>query len=115
MRIRTAVAIVAGAAALAGCKGLKDALTAHTDVAAEAGNTELSATRLGAMLGNARIGIDPSKENAQNVDEALKPIFDNMRVSMMIDTLRTKGPTPQANPEAAYNAGMGGIVAARHI
>jgi peptidyl-prolyl cis-trans isomerase D len=139
MRIRTAVAIVAGATALAGCKGLKDALTAHTDVAAEAAGTELSATRLGSLLGNARIGIDPSKENAQivaelwadyqrlglaaargdslsgNLDEALKPIFDNMRVSMMIDTLRAKGPAPSTNAEAGYNAAVGGVVAARHI
>jgi hypothetical protein len=139
MRIRTAVAIIAGAAALAGCKGLKDALTAHTDVAAEAANTELSATRLGALLGNARIGIEPSKENAQivaelwadyqrlgqaaahndslanDLDAALKPIFDNMRVSMMIDTLRAKAPSAANNPEAAYNASFGGVVAARHI
>jgi peptidyl-prolyl cis-trans isomerase D len=140
MRIRSAVAIIAGAAALAGCKGLKDSLTAHTDVAAEAANTELSATRLGTMLGNARIGIDPSKENAQivaelwtdyqrlgqaaargdslanDVDAALKPIFDNMRVSMMIDTLRAKVPvTNVGSPETAYNAGAGGFLSARHI
>jgi parvulin-like peptidyl-prolyl isomerase len=139
MRIRTAVAIIAAGSSLSACSGLKDALTAHTDVAAEAANTELSATRLGAMLGNARIGIDPSKENATvvaelwadyqrlgqaaahndslagDVDAALKPIFDNMRVSMMIDTLRTKSSSSISNPEAAYNAGTGGIVAARHI
>jgi peptidyl-prolyl cis-trans isomerase D len=139
MRIRSAIAIVAGAAALAGCKGLKDALTAHTDVAAEAADTELSATRLGAMLGNARIGIDPSRENAQivaelwadyqrlgkaaangdslsnDLDAALKPIFDNMRVSMMIDTLRGKTPSTLSTPEAAYAAGAGGILSARHI
>ena len=139
MRIRTAVAIVASAAALAACSGLKDALTAHTDVAAEAANHELSATRLGTLLGNARIGIDPSKENAQivaelwadyqrlgqaaargdslagDVDAALKPIFDNMRVSMMIDTLRVKTPSALNSPEAAYNAGVGGVISARHI
>ena len=139
MRIRSAVAIVTGAAALAACSGLKDALTAHTDVAAEAANTELSATRLAGLLGNARIGIDPSKENAQlvaelwadyqrlglaaahgdslmgDVDEALKPIFDNMRVSMMIDTMRAKVPPTTSNPEASYNAGAGGILSARHI
>jgi hypothetical protein len=139
MRIRSAVAIIAGTAALAACSGLKDALTAHTDVAAEAANTELSATRLGALLGNARIGIDPSKENAQivaelwadyqrlgqaaakgdslqgDVEEALKPIFDNMRVSMMIDTMRSKMPPATTDPEAAYNSGAGGILSARHI
>jgi peptidyl-prolyl cis-trans isomerase D len=139
MRIRTAAAIVTGAVALAGCKGLKEALTAHTDVAAEAADTELSATRLGSLLGNARIGIDPSKENAQivaefwadyqrmgraaahgdslaeDVDAALEPIFNNMRVSMMIDTFRAKGPAPQTDAEAAYNAGLGGVIAGRHI
>ncbi len=139
MRIRSAVAIIAATAALAACSGLKDALTAHTDVAAEAADTELSATRLGALLGNARIGIDPSKENAQivaelwadyqrlgqaaakgdslqgDVDEALKPIFDNMRVSMMIDTMRSKAPATATSPEAAYNEGAGGILSARHI
>lgn len=139
MRIRNAFAIVAGTATLAACSGLKDALTAHTDVAAEAGNTELSATRLATLLGNARIGIDPSKENAQivaelwadyqrlgqaaarndslgnDIDVALKPIFDNMRVSMMIDTLRAKSPSSLNNPEAAYNAGVGGYLSARHI
>lgn len=139
MRIRSFIAIIAGTAALAGCKGLKAALTAHTDVAASAADTDLSATRLGALLGNARIGIEPSRENAQivaelwadyqrlgkaaanndslagDVDAALKPIFDNMRVSMMIDTLRAKVPNTMSTPEAAYNAGAGGIISARHI
>lgn len=139
MRIRSIAILAASTVALTGCKGLKDALTAHTDVAAEAANTELSATRLGALLGNARIGIEPSKENAQivaelwadyqrlglaaahndslsgNVDVALKPIFDNMRVSMMIDTLRAKIPNAMNNPEAAYNSGAAGVLAARHI
>jgi hypothetical protein len=139
MRIRSAIAIVLGAFALAGCKGLKDALTAHTDVAAEAAHQELSATRLGALLGNSRIGIEPSPENAKivaelwgdyqrlglaaahndslagDVDAALKPIFDNMRVSMMIDTLRSKIPSTTSDPEKSYNSGAAGVIAARHI
>ena len=139
MRIRSTFAIVAGAFVLTGCSGLKDALTAHTDVAAEAANTELSATRLGGLLGSARIGIEPSKENATiiaelwadyqrlglaaahndslmgDVDAALKPIFDNMRVSMMIDTLRSKLTPTVSNPELAYNSAAGGFISARHI
>lgn len=138
MKIRSALAMVASGVLLVGCKGLKDALTAHTDVAASAANNELSATRLGGLLGNARIGIEPSKENAQivadlwsdyqrlglaaahndsltgDLDESMKPIFDNMRVSMMIDTMRSKI-TTSTNPEASYNAGAGGILSARHI
>ena len=139
MRIRNAVAIVAGAAALAGCKGLKDALTAHTDVAAEAAGSELSATRLANLLGNARIGVDPSPENAKivaeiwadyqrlgkaaahndslsaDIETALKSLIDNMRVTMMIDTIRAHGPAPANAPESGYNTGIGGVVSARHI
>ena len=139
MRIRSVVAILASGVALAGCKGLKDALTAHTDVAASAAKQELSAARLGGLLGNARIGIEPSKENAQivadlwsdyqrlglaaahgdsltgNLDQSLKTIFDNMRVSMMIDTMRSKIQTSSSNPEAAYNVAAGGVLGARHI
>jgi hypothetical protein len=139
MRIRSVAVVLVSTLTVAGCKGLKDALTAHTDVAAEAADLELSATRLGSLLGNARIGIEPSPENAKivaeiwadyqrlglaaahndslagDVDEALKPIFDNMRVSMMIDTLRAKIPAPPNDPEAAYNSGAAGVIAARHI
>jgi parvulin-like peptidyl-prolyl isomerase len=139
MRIRSIAVLATSTVALAACSGLKDALTAHTDVAAEAANTELSATHLGTLLGNARIGVEPSKENAQIVaelwsdyqrlglaaakndslagdaDEALKPIFDNMRVSMMIDTIRAKMPSTVNNPEQAYASGAAGILAARHI
>lgn len=138
MRIRSLIAIAASAIVLSGCKGLKDALTAHTDVAASAVDRELSATRLGSLLGHARIGIEPSKENAQivadlwsdyqrlgyaaahndsltsNFDESMKTIFDNMRVSMMIDTIRSKIKAP-TDPEAAYNAAAGGVIGARHI
>ena len=58
MRIRSVAVVLVSTLTVAGCKGLKDALTAHTDVAAEAADLELSATRLGSLLGNARIGIE---------------------------------------------------------
>src|SRR5256885_15880218 len=114
MRNRSLVAVVLAGAALAGCQGLKEALTAHTDVAARTVNQELTATRLGTLLGTARIGIDPSKDNARiiadlwtdyqrlgyaaahndslnsAVSKTIQPLIDNMRVSMMIDTLRSK-------------------------
>ena len=139
MRIRSLVAILATGAVLSGCKGLKDALTAHTDVAAQTVNQELTATRLGTSLGTARIGIDASPQNARIVADlwtdyqrlgyaaahndslsstvavTIQPLIDNMRVSMMIDTLRSKIKIDTTNAEAGYNAGVGGIIGARHI
>lgn len=139
MRIRSVVAVVAAAAALSGCKSLKDALTAHTDVAARTVNQDLTATRLGTVLGTSRIGIDPSAQNARiiadlwvdyqrlgyaaahndslssTVAATIQPLIDNMRVSMMIDTLRSRIKIDTTNAEAGYNAAVGGIIGARHI
>ena len=139
MRIRSLLGLAATGAALVGCQGLKEALTAHTDVAARTVNQELSATRLGALLGTARIGIEPSKDNAQIVTDlwtdyqrlgyaaahhdtltaavakTIQPLIDNMRVSMMIETLQSKVKVDTSNAEAGYNSGTGGILAARHI
>jgi len=139
MRIRSAVAVLAAGTVLSGCRALKEALTAHTDVAARAVNHDLTATRLGALIGTARIGIEPSKENAQIVADlwtdyqrlgyaaahndslasavagTIQPLIDNMRVSMMIDTLRSKIKVDTTNAEAGYNAAAGGIIGARHI
>ena len=113
MRTRSVLAVLA-ICALTGCQGLKEALTAHTDVAARTVDQELSATRLGNLIGAARIGIEPSKDNAQIVADlwtdyqrmgyaaahndtlsstvatTIQPLIDNMRVTMMIDTLRTR-------------------------
>src|SRR4051812_49497366 len=49
---------------LSACSGLKDALTAHVDVVARAGSQELSVNRLGDLLGNAKIQVPVTKENA---------------------------------------------------
>lgn len=139
MRIRSIVASIATGTVLAGCTGLKEALTAHTDVAAQTVNQELSATRLGTLLGTARIGIPPTKENAQIVADlwtdyqrmghaaartdsltsvvaaVIQPLIDNMRVSMMIDTLRSRIKVDTTNAEAGYDAAAGSVIGARHI
>src|SRR4051812_6360813 len=138
MRTRSVVSLLA-VGALTACQGLKEALTAQTDVAARTVNQELSATRLGTLLGSARIGIDPSKENAQivadlwtdyqrlgyaaahndslnsAVSKTIQPLIDNMRVSMMIDTLRSKIKIDTTDAESGYNRAVGGIIGARHI
>ncbi len=48
--------LVAGVGA---CDGLKEAFTAHVDVVARAGSQELSTERLGAMVGNSSIQLQP--------------------------------------------------------
>jgi PPIC-type PPIASE domain len=145
MRIRSVVAIrhlvvlLAAGVGLSGCKGLKDALTAHTDLVARTVNQDLTATRLGTQLGTARIGIDASAQNARIIADlwvdyqrlgyaaahhdsmssavtaTIQPLIDNMRVSMMIDTLRSKIKIDTTDAEAGYNAAVGGIIGARHI
>src|SRR3954471_18496603 len=67
MRSRSLFAILAAASlimVLTACDGLKEALTAHVDVAAKAANQELSVTRLADLLGNAKVPVPITKENA---------------------------------------------------
>ena len=67
MRARSSFALAATASlifALGACDGLKEALTAHVDVAAKAANQELSVTRLADLLGNAKVPVkSPSTGN----------------------------------------------------
>src|SRR4051812_30909606 len=64
MRSRLFVGLAAGAALLTACQGLKEALTAHVDVVARAGSQELSVNLLGDLLGNAKIQVPVTRENA---------------------------------------------------
>src|SRR5258705_11009915 len=52
------------ATTVAACSGLKDALTAHVDVVARSGSQELSVTRLSDLLGNAKIQVPVTRDNA---------------------------------------------------
>ena len=64
MRFRLLAAGAVACTAITACSGLKDALTAHVDVAARAASQELSVNRLGDLLGNAKIQVPISKDNA---------------------------------------------------
>ena len=64
MRSRSLVGFAAAALAVTACDGLKEALTAHVDVVARAGSQELSVTRLGDLLGNAKIQVPVTRETA---------------------------------------------------
>ena len=60
----SALILAASTIAVAGCDGLKEAFTAHVDVAARAGAQELSVTRLAELLGGSRLGVPVTRDNA---------------------------------------------------
>ena len=140
MRSRSLVGLVAGCALLAACEGLKEALTAHVDVAARAGSQELSVTRLGDLLGNAKIQVPVSRETAgiladiwtgyqqmasaaahgdslndkKAIDQALLPMANANRLNIFMDSV-AKTFKVDSGSEATYNQAAGGLLAARHI
>src|SRR5690349_5177456 len=125
---------------LGACDGLKEALTAHVDVAAKAASQELSVTRLADLLGNAKVPVPITKENAgivadlwvnyqllghaaavgdsltdkKAIDQAVEPITKNMRLRKFTDTL-VKSFKVDSGSEATYNQAAGDLYAARHI
>lgn len=143
MRSRSLLALVVTPSLLLGlaaCDGLKEALTAHVDVAAKAANQELSVTRLADLLGNAKVPVPITKENAgivadlwvnyqllahaaavgdsltdkKAIDQAVEPITKNMRLRKFTDTL-VKSFKVDSGSEATYNQAAGDLYAARHI
>ena len=64
MNIRKLALPLAAVAFVTACDGLKDALTAHTDVAARVEKNELTVTRLGDLLGNTTLQIAANREVA---------------------------------------------------
>lgn len=143
MRSRSRLALLATAPlvlVLGACDGLKEALTAHVDVAAKASNQELSVTRLADLLGNAKVPVPVSKEAAglvadlwvnyqllghaaavgdtlkdrKAIDQAVEPITKNMRLRKFTDAL-VKSFKVDSGSEASYNQAAGDLYAARHI
>lgn len=140
MRSRTFVGLAAAALTLTACEGLKEALTAHVDVAARAGSQELSVTRLGDLLGNAKIQVPVTRETAaiiadiwtgyqqlayaaahgdslgdkKAIDKAMEPMVNAQRVNRFMDSIQ-KSFKVDSGSEAAYNQAAGGLLSARHI
>lgn len=140
MRSRTFVGLAAAALVLTACEGLKEALTAHVDVAARAGSQELSVTRLGDLLGNAKIQVPVTRETAaiiadiwtgyqqlayaaahgdslgdkKAIDKAMEPMVNAQRVNRFMDSIQ-KSFKVDSGSEAAYNQAAGGLLSARHI
>jgi hypothetical protein len=140
MRSRSILGLAATGIALVACSGLKDALTAHVDVVARAGSQELSVTRLGDLLGNAKIQVAVTRENAailadmwtsfqqlayaaahgdslkdkKAIDAAVEPIVNAQKLQRFMDSVG-KTFKVDSGSEAAYNQAAGGLLAARHI
>lgn len=140
MKIRSSVALIAASLTLAGCEGIKEALTAHVDVVAKANDQELGVNRLAELLGNSSLQIPVNRETAlivtdfwvsyhllahaaaggdslndpKAIDEAARGITANVRLRRFMDSL---GPALKGDSasEASYTQAAGGLLAARHI
>jgi hypothetical protein len=140
MRFRSIAGIAVASTAVAACSGLKDALTAHVDVVARAASQELSVNRLGDLLGNAKIQVPITKDNAaivadlwtgyeqiayaaahndslndrKSIDAAFAPLINQQKLNRYMDSLSQTFKVDSAS-ETTYNQAAGGMLAARHI
>src|SRR5215218_2631731 len=128
MRSRVLVGVAAAGLVITGCKGLKEALTAHVDVVARAGSQELSVERLGDLLGNAKIQVPVNRETAviladiwsgyqqlayaaahgdslndkKAIDAAIAPVMNLQKLQRFMDSVQ-KTFKVDSGSEAAYN------------
>ena len=125
------------ALSLAACDGLKEAMTAHVDVAATAGSQELSVTQLADLIGNsqlplqrevaegvANIWVDyqlvaqaaargDSLQGEEEVAGALWAEIAQSRVGQFYEQVSKQWDSVPPATEQQYNAGD--VLAARHI
>lgn len=140
MKTRTLALVLAFTSTLAACDGLKEALTAHTDVAAKAESQELSVTRLGDLLGNSTLQITVNRDvamlvadlwmnyqllgraaargdsldDARLIDEATLGVTSNIRLRRFMEGVAQTFKADSAS-EVTYNQATGGLLVARHI
>jgi len=140
MRFRSIAVVAVACTAVAACSGLKDALTAHVDVVARAASQELTVNRLGDLLGNAKIQVPVTKDNAaivadlwtgyeqvgyaaahndslndkKAIDAAFAPLINQQKLNHFMDSLSKSFKVDSAS-ETTYNQAAGGMLAARHI
>jgi len=136
---RHVFAVAAAAAVLfSGCSGLKDALSAHTDRVATAGDAELTVPRLGQLIGKSRAPVrkdiaksiasvwvdyqllglaaaeNDSLTDAKAIDEAMWPAIANLKARKWYEQVsRTWGTEDSAAAQSKYASGE--ILAANHI
>ena len=133
--------LVLGASTVVACDGLKEALTAHVDVVARAGTQELSVTRLGDMLGNAKIGVPVNRDvaslvardlwvpyqllaaaaargdslsDAKAIDAAAAGMIERATLQKFMEQVSSKMPSDTGS-QVSYEKGANDLFAARHI
>jgi peptidyl-prolyl cis-trans isomerase D len=141
MKRTSLLLLVLGTTTLAACDGLKEALTAHVDVVARAGSQELSVTRLGDLLGNAKIQIPVNRDVAslvardlwvpyqllaaaashgdslvdtKAIDAATSGMIEQAKLQQFMESVSVKFPSDTGS-QAGYEKGAHDLYAARHI
>jgi hypothetical protein len=140
MKIRTTALMIGSVAVVSACDSLKEALTAHTDVAARAEDRELSVTRLSDLMGNTQLQISANRDVAniitglwvnyqllgvaaarsdtlndpKLIDEATSGVTANVRLQRYMQSIAGSMQGDTAS-EATYNQAAGEVFVARHI
>jgi hypothetical protein len=138
--LKVRLAAIAALVSLTACEGLKEAMTAHVDVVARAGDQELSVQRLSDLLGSAQFALGKpvveqvayvwvsyqllgkaaaagdSMVDTVLIDKVMWPVFSQSKTSKWMQKVQSAF-TVDTSPgalETAYNAGTQ-LLSARHI
>lgn len=132
------IAAVGAALLFTGCDSLKDAMSAHVDVVAEAADQELTITRLANLMGTSQAPLRKDVANAivdawvnyqlageaaanndslkdtKAIDEAMWAVFANVKAKKWYDQVSKSWKAPDSSSaETAYNNNT--LLAASHI
>jgi hypothetical protein len=138
MTNRFSVAVLAMAIAFTGCGSLRDALSAHSNVAAKAAGQELTTTQLATLIGNSQAPMRKDIVNAivdawvdyhlaakaaaegdslkdpKLIDKAMWAVIDNVKAKKWYDLVSKNWHSPDSTEaEGLYNTGQ--MLAASHI
>jgi len=135
--IKARLAAIAALVFVTGCEGLKEAMTAHVDVAARAEKQELSVQRLADMMAGSQVPL--AKQVAEQVayvwvsyqlmakaasvgdslvdtvliDKVMWPVYSQSKTTKWMQVVRERLAVDTSNMELAYNSGR--LLSARHI
>ncbi len=135
---KLSVAAAALTVALTACDSLKDAMSAHTDVAAKAAGQELTITQLSGLMGNSQAPMNKDVTNAvvdawvdyhlaaqaavendslkdrKVIDKAMWAVIDNVKAKKWYAQVSKNWHAPDSTAaEGIYNNGQ--VLAASHI
>ena len=134
---RLYLGLAASIVMLAGCDGFREAMTAHVDVVARAGNQELTTERLAELLGNSQIPLNEeaartvaniwvnyqlmgraaanndSLNEPEMVDEAMWAMLSQAKANKWHEQVRSTWKVDSTPSEATYL--RGDVIGAAHI